>query len=90
MVLTQFLFLNSRYGLRVVCQSKEWHDLVNVRALLSGMVGNGGQSPTVSQCFEPNQIAEVHYLQYSLTCHFFVRHTLSEMENFKFQFYVAY
>jgi hypothetical protein len=25
-----------------------------------------------------------------LTCHFFVRHTLSEMENFKFQFYVAY
>ena len=62
MVLTQFLFLNFRYGLRVVCQSKEWHDLVNVRALLSGMVGNGGQSPTVSQCFEPNQIAEVHYL----------------------------
>ena len=62
MVLTQFIFLNSRYGLRVVCQSKEWHDLVNVRALLSGMVGNGGQSPTVSQCFEPNQIAEVHYL----------------------------
>ena len=25
-----------------------------------------------------------------LTCHFFVRHTFSEMENFKFQFYVAY
>ena len=25
-----------------------------------------------------------------LTCHFFDRHTLSEMENFKFQFYVAY
>ena len=25
-----------------------------------------------------------------LTCHFFVRHTLSETENFKFQFYVAY
>ena len=25
-----------------------------------------------------------------LTRHFFVRHTLSEMENFKFQFYVAY
>ena len=25
-----------------------------------------------------------------LTRHFFVRHTLSEMENFKFRFYVAY
>ena len=25
-----------------------------------------------------------------LTRHFFVRHTLSEMENFKFQFYVSY
>ena len=25
-----------------------------------------------------------------LTRHFFVRHTLSEMENFKFQVYVAY
>ena len=51
-----------RYGLRVVCQSKEWHDLVDVRALLSGMVGKSGQSPTVAQCFEPNQIAGVHYL----------------------------
>jgi len=55
-------YMLERYGLRVVCQSKEWHDLVDVRALLSGMVGKSGQSPTVSQCFEPNQIAEVHYL----------------------------
>ena len=45
-----------------MCQSKEWHDLVDVRALLSGMVGKSGQSNTVAQCFEPNQIAEVHYL----------------------------
>ena len=30
------------------------------------------------------------YKNSDLTCHFFVRHTLSEMENFKFQFYVAY
>merc|ERR1711971_194132 len=55
-------YMLERYGLRVVCQSKEWHDLVDVRALLSGMVGKSGQSPTVAQCFEPNQIAEVHYL----------------------------
>merc|ERR1712051_488707 len=55
-------YMIERYGLRVVCQSKEWHDLVDVRALLSGMVGKSGQSPTVAQCFEPNQIAEVHYL----------------------------
>ena len=55
-------FFYPRYGLRVVCQSKEWHDLVDVRALLSGMVGKSGQSNTVAQCFEPNQIAEVHYL----------------------------
>ena len=27
---------------------------------------------------------------FHLTCHFFVMHTLSESENFKFQFYVAY
>ena len=27
---------------------------------------------------------------FQLTRHFFVRHTLSEMENFKFRFYVAY
>merc|ERR1712051_191065 len=31
-------YMLERYGLRVVCQSKEWHDLVDVRALLSGMV----------------------------------------------------
>ena len=31
-----------------------------------------------------------HENGYFLTCHFFVSHTLSEMENFKFQFYVAY
>merc|ERR1712051_333451 len=55
-------YMLERYGLRVVCQSKEWHDLVDVRALLSGMVGKSGQSNTVAQCFEPNQIAEVHYL----------------------------
>merc|ERR1712086_1201335 len=55
-------YMLERYGLKVVCQSKEWHDLVDVRALLSGMVGKSGQSPTVSQCFDPNQIAEVHYL----------------------------
>ena len=29
------------------------------------------------------------FSDWTLTCHFFVRHTLSEMENFKFQFYVA-
>ena len=36
--------------------------------------------------FEENS----HFLDFHLTCHFFVRHTLSDMENFKFQFYVAY
>merc|ERR1712051_53806 len=55
-------YMLERYGLRVVCQSKEWYDLSDVRALLSGMVGKSGQSNTVAQCFEPNQIAEVHYL----------------------------
>merc|ERR1712051_731340 len=55
-------YMLERYGLRAVCQSKEWYDLSDVRALLSGMVGKSGQSNTVAQCFEPNQIAEVHYL----------------------------
>ena len=32
----------------------------------------------------------VETISLDLTCHFFVRHTISEMENFKFQFYVAY
>ena len=32
----------------------------------------------------------IDFPNFDLTCHFFVRHTLSEMENFKFQFYVAY
>ena len=35
-------------------------------------------------------INEIDAKSYQLTCHFFVRHTLLEMENFKFQFYVAY
>jgi len=53
-------FMLERYGLKAVCQSQEWHDLVDVRYILGGMVGNGGKSPSLA-CFEAQGIAQPRY-----------------------------
>ena len=42
------------------------------------------------ECVFTQKTRKVKLLTHDLTRHFFVRHTLSEMENFKYQFNVAY
>jgi len=50
-------YMLERYGLRLICQNKEWRDLLNVRSLLSGMVARSGKSPTVA-CIDPKGIRQ--------------------------------
>merc|ERR1712083_189358 len=54
-------FMLERYGIKAVCKSQEWHDLVDVRSLLGGMVGNGGKYPSVA-CFESKEISQPRYM----------------------------
>jgi len=54
-------YMLERYGLKAVCQSQEWHDLVDVRSLLGGVVGNGGKSPSLA-CFESRGITQPRYM----------------------------
>lgn len=54
-------FMLERYGLKAVCQSQEWLDLIDVRSLLNGVVGHDEKSPTVV-CFEqPSFEAQPRY-----------------------------